>query len=332
MAARLRNVSFGYGPAHVVEEISLDIPQGQFVSLLGPSGCGKTTLLKLVGGYLFPQSGSIELRGQDVTGKEPNQRNVGMVFQNYALFPHLTARRNVAFGLEVRRVPRAEIKRRVEAMLEMVRLANSERDRLPEQLSGGQQQRVALARALAFGPDLLLLDEPLASLDRHLRLAMRDELKRLHQESQVATLLVTHDQEEALSLSDYIGILHQGRLIQHGMPQELYEHPQTPFVAQFLGEANLIEGDWLGEPADSLWMIRPEQIPLEGRLRGQVVNLSYIGSDVLATVHCQGRSFKLRSPAHHSPRLGEVISFDLPKDKLWRIPNRDLESIGEPAP
>ncbi len=318
-------MSFAYDSRRVVEEVSLAIPAGKFVSLLGPSGCGKTTLLKLLGGYLFPQQGKIELRNQDVTTREPNARNIGMVFQNHALFPHFTARKNVAFGLEVRRFPKAEIRKRVESMLDLVQLNAAERNRRPSQLSGGQQQRVALARALAFEPDVLLLDEPLASLDRHLRDRMRGELRLLQQQSQVATLMVTHDQEEALSLSDFIGIINRGRLVQLGTPPEVYNRPRTPFVAKFLGEANLVPGSLLNRPADSLWMIRPEQIPLGGDWRGRVTNLSYLGAEVFLTVECNGFPFKLKIPAHCSPVLGEELVFGIPVECLWQIPARDLD-------
>lgn len=329
IVARLQNVSFAYEVRRAVEEISLAIPAGAFVSLLGPSGCGKTTLLKLLGGYLIPQQGRIELRGEDVTRREPNARNVGMVFQNYALFPHLSARRNVAFGLEVRGLSKPEIRERVEHVLDLVRLGTDERERRPAQLSGGQQQRVALARALAFGPDVLLLDEPLGSLDRHLRDQMREELRGLHRQSQVATLMVTHDQEEALSLSDYVGIINEGRLIQFGAPREVYNQPRTPFVARFLGEANLIPGEFLGRPANTLWMIRPEQIPLGGNWRGRVLNLSYFGSQVLATIQADPFHFKLRMPAHLSPEVGEEIAFDIPAENLWPIPEWNADSLGE---
>src|SRR5262249_10586573 len=209
-------------------------------------------------GYLAPGSGRVSLRGRDVTALPPERRNVGMVFQNYALFPHLSARRNVAFGLEVRRVPRAERERRVEAVLERVGLTPAEPDRKPDARRGGQQQGVALARALVFARALLLLDEPLANLDRHLRDQLRAELRRLQRETGVTAVLVTHDQEEALAVSDRVGVMACGRLLQVGTPEEEYHRPRTPFVARFLGEANLRpaaapggagDGPALGRPA-----------------------------------------------------------------------------------
>ena len=231
---RLDSIAFGYGSTPVVRDVSLSVPPGQLLTLLGPSGCGKTTLLKLIGGYLTPAAGRLWLRGRDVTRLPPEARNAGMVFQHYALFPHLTAWGNVAFGLEVRRIPRFERDRRVRSMLERVGLTPAEFDRRPATLSGGQQQRVALARALVIAPDVLLLDEPLANLDRHLRDQLRAELRTLQRETGVTTVLVTHDQEEALAVSDLVGVMAAGRVLQVGPAAEVYHRPRTPFVARFL--------------------------------------------------------------------------------------------------
>jgi ABC-type Fe3+/spermidine/putrescine transport system ATPase subunit len=203
-------VRFAFGPTAVLAGVSLGVAPGGFFSLLGPSGGGKTTLLRLVGGYLTPSAGRIRIHGRDVTGRPPEARNVGMVFQNYALFPHLSARENVAFGLEMHKVPRAARARRAEAMLDRVGLSAAERDRRPSRLSGGQQQRVALARALVIEPALLLLDEPLANLDRQLREQLRGELKELQRRTGVTTVLVTHDRDEALQLADRVGVLAAG--------------------------------------------------------------------------------------------------------------------------
>ena len=248
-SVRLEDVSFGYGAFPVVRGVSFAASKGQLVAFLGPSGCGKTTLLKLVGGYLTPSAGRIVLRDRDVTRLPPEARNAGMVFQNYALFPHLTARENVAFGLEAQGILRAERDQRVSAMLDRVGLTTAERDRKPAALSGGQQQRVALARALVIEPDVLLLDEPLANLDRHLREQLRSELRTLQQQTGVTAILVTHDQEEALAISDLIGVMKDGRVLQVGSPAEVYAHPRTPFVARFLGAANLIDGKLVGRDA-----------------------------------------------------------------------------------
>src|SRR5438067_259830 len=218
-AVRLEDLTFGYGPTPVVRGVSLAVPPGRLLTLLGPSGCGKTTLLKLVGGYLTPSAGRVVLRQRDVTHLPPEARNAGMVFQNYALFPHLTARQNVAFGLEVHGIARAERDRRVDAMLDRVGLSAAERDRRPAALSGGQQQRVALARALVIEPDVLLLDEPLANLDARLRHDVRGELRRLQKLSALTTIMVTHDQDEAMSVGDRLAVMNAGRVQQVGTAQ-----------------------------------------------------------------------------------------------------------------
>jgi ABC-type Fe3+/spermidine/putrescine transport system ATPase subunit len=239
-ALRLDNIRHAYGARPALDDVSLGLAAGSFFALLGPSGCGKTTLLRIIGGYLRPDSGTVMLGQRDVTAEPPERRDIGMVFQNYALFPHLTSRANVSFGLEMRGLPRSERKRRVNDILDRVGLSEEERDRYPRQLSGGQQQRVALARALVIEPRLLLLDEPLANLDRRLRDGLREQLRALQRRTGVTTLLVTHDQEEALALADTVGVLVAGRLLQVDTPEGLYRRPRTPFVARFLGDANLL--------------------------------------------------------------------------------------------
>ncbi len=328
---RVIEVTFGYGRGEVLRQLSLSVAEGQFVTLLGPSGCGKTTLLNLIAGTLTPRSGSIHLRGRDVTALPPERRNLGMVYQHYALFPHLSARRNVAFGLEVRRVPRAERDRKVEAMLDLVGLTAAERERKPGELSGGQQQRVALARALVFAPELLLLDEPLANLDRHLRDQLRQELHRLQRETRVAAILVTHDQEEALVISDLLGVMAGGRLLQVGPPAEVYHRPRTPFVARFLGEANLLPGPLLGGEPGQLVLVRPERCLLgsaaescpwswEGRIR----TLTFLGADVLAEVAGPAElSLRVRARARDALRPGELLRVGIPADAIWYIPDAD---------
>ncbi|ROR09960.1 ABC transporter ATP-binding protein [Erwinia sp. JUb26] len=221
-----------------LNDVSLTIAQGEFFSLLGPSGCGKTTLLNIIAGFLAPNQGQILLGGREVTALPPYQRNIGMVFQNYALFPHLSVGDNVAFGLKVRKVSRSEQEKRVADALRLVRLEGLAQ-RMPHQLSGGQQQRVAIARALAIEPQVLLLDEPLSNLDARLRKEMQDELRAIQQRVGITTILVTHDQEEALTLSDRIGILGHGELQQVGTPAALYRQPANRFVAEFIGQANL---------------------------------------------------------------------------------------------
>ncbi|MEO5692674.1 MAG: ABC transporter ATP-binding protein, partial [Usitatibacter sp.] len=233
-----RNIELSYGKTRVLRDVSLTVEPGEFFALLGPSGSGKSTLLRLIAGFNQHQSGQLLIGGRDVTGTPPWKRNVGMVFQNYALWPHMTVAKNVAFGLEERKLPRDEVKRRAEAALELVGLTGYG-DRRPNQLSGGQQQRVALARTLAIEPQVLLLDEPLSNLDARLRVQMRRELLRLHRRLGITTIFVTHDQEEAMTICDRIAVLEQGVIQQIGTPLELFDRPVNRFVAQFVGSVNL---------------------------------------------------------------------------------------------
>jgi len=233
----LVGVAKRYGQETAVNGVSLKVNQGEFLSLLGPSGCGKTTTLRMIAGFEDPDQGAIFIKGQQVNRIPPYLRNIGMVFQSYALFPHKTVFDNVAYGLKMRGLDRAEIQRRVRQSLDMVRLPGFE-GRKPGQLSGGQQQRVALARALVIRPDLLLLDEPLSNLDAKLREGMRVETKRIQQELGITTIYVTHDQVEALSMSDRIAIMESGRIIQVGPPHQIYESPENAFVADFMGQSN----------------------------------------------------------------------------------------------
>jgi putative spermidine/putrescine transport system ATP-binding protein len=238
---RVENVSRQYGKVTAVTDISFDVKEGEFVSLLGPSGCGKTTTLRMMAGFILPTDGRIFVRDRDVTYLPPEQRNVGFVFQNYALWPHMTVAENLAFGLKLRRTPRAVIAAKIEEVLSVTGLLGYEA-RFPRELSGGQQQRVALARALALEPPLLLMDEPLSNLDRALRVTMRRELKQLQRRLNMTTVYVTHDQEEALSMSDRVVVLNHGEIVRIARPHEIYEDPQSDFVADFVGNANLFEG------------------------------------------------------------------------------------------
>jgi len=238
---RLSDLTKHFRDVRAVDQVSLDIRSGEFFSMLGPSGCGKTTTLRMIGGFELPTAGRIELRGRDVTTDPPDKRPVNMVFQNYALFPHLDVGENIAFGLRRKSVTRAEITRRVAEALDLVHLAGYDR-RKPNQLSGGQQQRVALARALVNRPNVLLLDEPLGALDLKLRKALQVELKRVQTEVGITFVYVTHDQEEALTMSDRIAVMNGGRVEQLGTPEELYERPRTRFVADFIGTTNLLRG------------------------------------------------------------------------------------------
>ena len=240
-AVELVRLAKRFEGSEAVREISLSIAQGEFFSLLGPSGCGKTTTLRMIAGFEVPTSGEVRLLGQDVLHVPPNRRNINIVFQNYALFPHLSVFDNVAFSLQVRRVPAQEIRRRVAEALSMVRLPGTER-RKPGQLSGGQQQRVALARALINRPAVLLLDEPLGALDQKLRKEMQLELKSLQREVGITFIYVTHDQEEALTMSDRIAVMNQGRALQVDGPRSIYDRPATRFVADFIGTTNFLSG------------------------------------------------------------------------------------------
>jgi len=230
-----------YGALAALENVSLKFEEGEFFGLLGPSGSGKTTLLRSIAGFIELDSGQVLLDGEDIGPIPVHKRDIGMVFQNYALFPHMSVFDNVAFGLSVRKVPEAEIKQRVDEILNLVRLGGLQ-ERKPKQLSGGQQQRVALARALVTRPKVLLLDEPLGALDKHLREEMQVELRRIQREVGITTIFVTHDQEEAMTLSDRIAIMNQGKIVQLGAPLEVYEHPSNRFAAGFLGVANFLEG------------------------------------------------------------------------------------------
>lgn len=238
---KLDGIGKSYGEQWVVRDVNLHIRRGEFFTFLGPSGCGKTTLLRIIAGFVFPDEGIVYLDGQSMNHVPPWQRNVGLVFQNYALWPHMTVFENVAFGLRERKVARSEIERRVMETLKQVDLQGTE-NRRPSQLSGGQQQRVALARTLVIQPRLLLLDEPLSNLDAKLRIDMRIELLKLQRDLGLTTIYVTHDQEEALALSTHIAVMNSGRIEQEGAPRQIYEQPASEFVAGFVGKSNLFCG------------------------------------------------------------------------------------------
>lgn len=237
----IKDVNKIYGTNHVVKDLNLQVEEGEFLTLLGSSGCGKTTTLRMIAGFEEPTTGSIQVEGEPIEDKEPFERNVNTVFQSYALFPHKTIYDNVAYGLKMKKVPKKEIKERVTEMLEMVQLSGFEK-RYPSQLSGGQKQRVAIARALISRPKVLLLDEPLGALDLKLRKQMQLELKRLQKKLRITFIYVTHDQEEALTMSDRIAIMHDGVMDQIGSPTDIYERPATKFVATFIGETNVFDG------------------------------------------------------------------------------------------
>ena len=237
----LEGVEKRFGSNLVVKKMNLEIAEGEFLTLLGPSGCGKTTTLRMIAGFEEASAGVIKVEGERIEDKEPFQRNVNTVFQNYALFPHMTVFNNVAYGLTIKKVPKPEIQERVMEMLRLVQLEGFEK-RKPDELSGGQKQRVAIARALVNKPKVLLLDEPLGALDLKLRKQMQIELKRLQKKLGITFIYVTHDQEEALTMSDRIAVMHDGVLEQLDVPMEIYEHPKTKFVAGFIGESNIFDG------------------------------------------------------------------------------------------
>ena len=253
---RLHEVRKSFGSVAALQPTSFDVPAGTLCSLLGPSGCGKTTTLRIVAGFELPDAGQVLIRGEDRTYDPPQRRKLGMVFQNYSLFPHMTVAQNVAFGLRMARVARAETEARTRRMLDIVHLPQHA-DRYPHQLSGGQQQRVALARSLVTEPSMLLLDEPLGALDKNLREQMQFEIRQLQREIGITTLLVTHDQEEALTMSDMIVVMDRGRILQAGSPTEVYENPRTRFVSEFLGTSNIIACTVIGAEAGGLRLRLP---------------------------------------------------------------------------
>jgi ABC-type Fe3+/spermidine/putrescine transport system ATPase subunit len=259
----LESLSKAYGGSLVVADVDLDVAEGEFIVLLGPSGCGKTTTLRMIAGFVDPTRGRIRIGGDDVTLMPPRRRDIGMVFQNYALFPNMTVAGNVGFGLRQRRTPRTEIERRVGEMLDLVQLAEK-RDSFVDQLSGGQQQRVALARALAASPRVLLMDEPLGALDLKMREALQIELMRIQRELKITTILVTHDQQEAMVLADRVVIMAEGRIQQVGTPQELYRKPASAFVASFIGKNNLLTGDLAANGAVGVELGAGVRIALDG--------------------------------------------------------------------
>jgi putative spermidine/putrescine transport system ATP-binding protein len=287
-AVRFSGVSRHFGEVRAVDKVDLDILDGEFFTMLGPSGSGKTTCLRLIAGFERPDAGRIELYGQEVSGLPPYERDVNTVFQDYALFPHMTVGQNVGYGLMIKKVPKAERDRRVKEMLQLVRLPGLE-DRKPGQLSGGQRQRVALARALINHPRVLLLDEPLGALDLKLRQQMQIELKAIQQRVGITFVYVTHDQEEALTMSDRLAVFNHGKVEQAGSPADIYEHPTTGFVAGFVGVSNLISGDLARKLTGSTetFSVRPEKIhvnPLDSSISpnsvvadGHIREVVYLG-------------------------------------------------------
>jgi spermidine/putrescine ABC transporter ATP-binding subunit len=260
-AVELKNITLAYGSFIAVQDVSLAIEKGAFLTLLGPSGCGKTTILRSVAGLVNPSEGDITIAGRRVNDIPIHKRNIGLVFQNYALFPHKTIFDNIAFGLKYRNVPKPSIAEKVRRALEIVRLPGVDK-KLPSELSGGQQQRIALARAIVIEPDVLLLDEPLSALDANLREEMRIELKQIQRQTGITTIFVTHDQGEALAMSDRVVVMNKGHIEQVGTPAEVYEHPQSEFVASFLGNANFLTGTVAGMQGAAIQVRLADGTPL----------------------------------------------------------------------
>ena len=326
-----------FGTQQVVQRFDLAVERGEFVSFLGSSGCGKTTTLRMVAGFETPTSGTIRIDGRDVTQLPPNQRKVGMVFQSYALFPNMTVAQNVAFGLKVAGMPAEGIKARVAEMLDLIKLPQLA-ERYPYQMSGGQQQRVALARAIATKPQILLLDEPLSALDAKIRVALRDDIRALQRALGITTIYVTHDQEEALSMSDRIVVMSEGRMEQVGTPFEIYNRPKTRFVASFVGHLNLLQGMVTdaaagrvriegqdvstagtfeyGQAAAVTMALRPEAITLDGshasnRLQGTISDVNFLGAIVRIRVAVGAQRVSLdtfNNPASPPPARGSTVT------------------------
>jgi len=330
----IRGIRKVYGPVTAVENVTMDIGEGEFMTFLGPSGSGKSTTLYILAGFQDPSDGDILLRGKSILATPSHKRSIGMVFQRYTLFPHLSVGENVAFPLRIRRRPQTEIAERVKAALKLVRLEGFE-DRKPALLSGGQQQRVALARALVYNPPVLLMDEPLSALDKKLREEIQFEIRRIHQETGVTILYVTHDQEEALRLSDRIAVFSQGEIDQIGTGPELYANPTTRFVAGFIGDSNFIDADVVASSAGKAQLslpggvvvdgvplhgkvakgrasllLRPERIELEagtlvGQLTGTVRDITFLGNNIHVMVEPSGIApISVRLPFGHSALSG----------------------------
>jgi putative spermidine/putrescine transport system ATP-binding protein len=334
-----------------VKEFTLLVDRGEFISFLGPSGCGKTTTLRMIAGFDLPSEGTIALEGADITFRPPNQRNVGMVFQSYALFPNMSVADNVGFGMKIKKQPAEQIRKRVKELLELIQLPDKG-GRFPYQLSGGQQQRVALARALAIEPRVLLLDEPLSALDAKIRDELRSEIRRIQQKLGITTIYVTHDQEEAMSLSDRVVVMSRGNMEQVGTPFEIYNYPRTLFVASFVGTLNQIQctvadyvrgvvqydgqtlatGTTLTETNGSpvTLMLRPEELRLgseggENRLTGIVESVNFLGSTIRVAVKVGSAPIILdvfNERRLNLPKVGETHTLSFPPHACWVMPSR----------
>ncbi|KGT94656.1 ABC transporter [Erwinia typographi] len=326
---KVEQIAKYYGPTRVLQDLDLTVQKGELLTLLGSSGSGKTTLLQIISGLTEPTSGRLLIDGKDETWTPVHQRDIGVVFQNYALFPHLTIEENVAFPLRMRKMPAAEVARQVKKALEMVELGHAAQ-RFPRALSGGQQQRVALARCLVYQPGIILMDEPLGALDRQLRETMQMEIRRIHRESGATIIFVTHDQEEALALSDRICLMNEGRIVQIDTPQAIYEKPESTFVAGFIGLSNILTGEVRGDqlvtkqgvfalpssdplPGMASLVIRPEHIRIQrsgaALLEGEICERIYAGSETRLVVKlAEGARFIVRSNGMSGDKIGDRVS------------------------
>ncbi|HEU5300356.1 MAG TPA: ABC transporter ATP-binding protein [bacterium] len=338
---RVDRITKRFGRTVAVDGVSLDVDEGSFTTLLGPSGCGKTTLLRTVAGFYRPDAGDVFIRGVRITDVPAHRRNTAMVFQEYALFPHMTVAENVGYGLRLRRVPAAEAAQRSRQVLELVGLVGQEQ-KFPHQLSGGQQQRVALARALVVEPEVLLLDEPLSNLDAKLRIRVRSEIRGLQQQLGKTTVYVTHDQEEALAISDRIAVMDRGRIQQLGTPLAIYHHPANRFVADFVGLANFLEGEVSGPgqvragpvmlavpdgaraAGPVTIVLRPEAIRLHAQapagapnvLRGRITAMSFLGTLARYWVDAAGRQWTVDVPSPGEAVMRGEVFLEIPRERI----------------
>lgn len=341
----IQGVSKRFGLFAALEHVSIDIAKNEFVCLLGPSGCGKTTLLRMIAGLEQPTTGSMNVAGREITSLPPAKRNIAMMFQSYALFPNLTAAQNIAFGLQEKKLTKEQIAAKVEEALDMVDLSHIA-DKYPAQLSGGQQQRIALARAISLSPDVLLLDEPLSALDAKVRQKLRREIRRLHEKFGMTTVMVTHDQDEALTMADKIVVMNHGEVVQVGTPEVIYNQPATPFVADFIGAINFIESrrfDPEGE-ASTLLAIRPEHVRLlayesECGIPATILESEFRGAFYRIYLEWQDEDTKtleyltLDLPADQANKLGacrgQKVCLELPMEHLLRFEQDEAAAAKE---
>jgi putative spermidine/putrescine transport system ATP-binding protein len=318
-AVSFKNVSRSFGTIRAVDDVTLDIAPGEFFAMLGPSGSGKTTCLRLIAGFEQPTSGTISIFGEPCEGLPPYKRNVNTVFQDYALFPHMTVGQNVAYGLMIKGINRTEREAKAASALELVKLKDYG-SRRPSQLSGGQRQRVALARALVNEPKVLLLDEPLGALDLKLREQMQEELKHLQKQLGITFVFVTHDQGEALSMADRVAIFNEGRIVQAGTPKEIYEHPRTKFAADFVGSSNVLSPEFCAKQGGpNKWCsLRPEKIGLAAvGVKGEVISMNYQGATTRLAINAEGTRLTAALPATDiQHKIGDIVHLTWSKDSL----------------